>query len=170
MELNIEIFKSIKGYEGLYEISNYGRVKSLKKYRAKQDRIMKLVISTLGYSIVSLSINGKTKIKRVHQLIAIAFIDNPENKPQVNHINGIKTDNRIENLEWATAKENTQHSFKTGLQLSRKGIKHHNTNLTENDILSIRKSKLLQKELASIYKISQQTISSIKNKKLWQHI
>ena len=170
MELNIEIFKRITGYEGLYEISNIGRVKSLKKYRSKRDIIMKPTINTCGYFIVTLCINGTKKIKRVNRLVAIEFIPNPENKPEVNHKEGNKLDNRDFMLEWTTAKENTQHSFDNGLQVSRKGVKHHNTNLTESDVLSIRSSKLLQKELAKIYNVRQQAISDIVNRRRWKHI
>tara|TARA_R110000868_G_scaffold236848_1_gene490902 strand:- start:2084 stop:2641 length:558 start_codon:yes stop_codon:yes gene_type:complete len=113
-----EIWKQIKGYEGLYEVSNFGRVKSLEfEYRfnglgfyKKEICIKKLTIS-YGYPVCNLSKNKRGVVKRVHRLIAEAFIPNPENKPFINHINGIRNDNRLENLEWCTAKENQVHSW-----------------------------------------------------------
>jgi hypothetical protein len=110
----MEIWKDIKGYEGLYQVSNLGNVKSLK---FKNNIILKGGIDSSGYKVVSLrDYNKKQSTKTVHRLVAIAFINNTQNKKCVNHINGIKTDNRIENLEWNTYNENMNHSFRTGLR------------------------------------------------------
>lgn len=109
-----EIWKDIKGYEGLYQASNLGRVRSKKT-------ILKPYKNTFGYLIVYLSKNNIRKNCRVHRLVAKTFIPNPENKPQVNHINGIKTDNRVENLEWCTNGENEKHAYKLGLKTINKG-------------------------------------------------
>ena len=105
-----EQFKPIKGFEGLYEVSNLGRVKSLIR-----NIILKPSYDKTGYHILSLYKGKKHNTKTVHRLIAMGFIQNLENKPEVNHINGIKSDNRIENLEWATRKENVNHAHMTGL-------------------------------------------------------
>lgn len=106
-----EFWKEIKGYKGFYEISNKGNVRNFKtKY------ILKQFTNNKGYNYVHLSVNYKRKAISVHRLVAQAFVDNPDNKQQVNHINGIKTDNRVENLEWVTCSENIIHSYKIGKQ------------------------------------------------------
>lgn len=99
-----EWWKMVPGYEGLYEVSNWGRVKGL-----KYGRILKPCKDQDGYLSVQLCKEGKIKRLRVHRLVAMAFIPNPDNLPCVNHINEIKTDNRVENLEWVTNKENSNH-------------------------------------------------------------
>lgn len=110
-----EIWKEIAGYEGLYQVSNMGRVKSLDRVvkistmgsiRLVKSRILKPNLNTHGYLYVNLSKEGKVVPKKVHRLIAEAFIPNPDNKPFIDHINTVTTDNRIENLRWCTQKEN----------------------------------------------------------------
>lgn len=113
-----EIWRPIKGYDDLYEISNFGRVKSLPKIRGRgvsQERILKPHIVN-GYVMVTLCKNNKTFNASVHRLIAEAFIPNPDNKPQINHIDGNKSNNNIDNLEWCTPSENMIHAYKMGLK------------------------------------------------------
>lgn len=113
-----EIWVDIKGYEGLYQVSNQGRVKSLDRIIVKENgnkqnlkgKILKQKIHK-GYYTVYLSKNGNVKTVRVHRLIAMAFIPNPKNKPFIDHINTITTDNRIENLRWVTPKENSNNEL-----------------------------------------------------------
>ena len=157
----MEIFKDIIGYEGNYQISNLGNVKSLKFNR---NIILKLTKSRCGYYLITLS-----KTYSVHRLVAKHFILNTENKPLVNHINGIKTDNRTENLEWCTPKENTNHAISIGLT-NRSGVNNANSKLTEKDILNIRKSKLSGVKLSKIYNITPTAISYVKLNKSYKNI
>lgn len=123
-----EVFRDVLGYEGLYQVSNYGRVKSLerknifycglrKEYleRPTKEKILNYNKSNRGYLQVCLTKDGKSKTYTVHRLVAKAFIPNLKNKKQVNHIDGNKENNNIDNLEWATSSENNKHAFRTGL-------------------------------------------------------
>lgn len=105
-----EIWKDINGFEGLYQISNLGRVKSI-----RNNIILKQTYCKSNYLKVKLSKNCKQKTIQVHRLVTETFIPNPDNKPQVNHIDGNKENNHIDNLEWVTAKENTEHAIKIGI-------------------------------------------------------
>lgn len=106
-----EIWKDIIGFEGLYQVSNFGNVKSL-----RNNINLSPALTRKKYYVVKLCYRLSSKSIFIHRLVATAFIANPENKPSVNHINGIKTDNMVENLEWCTNKENTIHAYKIGLK------------------------------------------------------
>ncbi len=122
-----EIWKDVRGYEGSYQVSNFGRVKSLGRYKENHSKLQYIPerIKTLheridkgkqtGYLVTILYKNNNGKNCYVHRLVAEAFVPNPENKQTVNHINGDKHDNRAENLEWNTYQENNIHAYKTGL-------------------------------------------------------
>lgn len=107
-----EIWKDIVGYEGLYQVSNKGRVKSLRYYGGNNEQIKSLGLRSDGYLNVSLSKNGKAISKSVHRLVAVAFIPNPENLEMVNHIDENKENNCVENLEWCTRSYNQIYSLK----------------------------------------------------------
>lgn len=121
----MEIWKDITGYEGLYQVSNLGNVKSLaRKYMGKTDKIMKPALRNY-YPMVELFKNKVGICFSVHRLVAFEFVNNPLNKNFVNHINKIKTDNRSENLEWVTQSENDCHKFINAIKTSKYSGVHY---------------------------------------------
>ena len=126
-DLDGEEWRDIEGYNG-YQISTFGRIKSFKRYH--EGRILVPAIDKYGYLRIILCKNNRTKQNLIHRLVAEAFIPNPKNKPQVNHINGIKTDNRVENLEWCTGSENMRHAYATNLKTNARGENHVRAALT----------------------------------------
>lgn len=174
----MEIWKDIIGFENYYQVSNQGRVKSLKRKGRLKEKILKQ-FDLKKYSAVILSKNSLSKTKTIHRLVASAFIPNPKNKEQVNHINGIKSDNRVENLEWATASENTQHAFDSGLNDAvrfsssktgfKNGIKARALTFDiANEIRSRYKTEnISSRQLAKEYKVGQSTILGIVNNKTY---
>ncbi len=176
-----EIWKDIEGYEGYYQVSNLGRVRSLTRevrcgnsIRVFRERIRKPQIMSKGYYQLALLKNGKDKRFLIHRLVAYAFIPNPENKTEVNHINGVKTDNNVENLEWVTSRENSIHAVHTGLHNAIKGERHANSKLNRKDVLEIRRRYIKgcagQKKLAKEYCVTRNTIYKIVKGITWKHI
>ena len=102
----MENWKDIEGYEGLYQVSNIGRVKRLAGFKCNVERFLTGQKDKDGYILLCLSKDGSIKRYRVHRLVAEAFVPNPDNKPEIDHINTDRSDNRAENLRWATRKEN----------------------------------------------------------------
>jgi len=170
----IEIWKDIDNYKGYYQVSNFGRIKSLRRRNILnscwiKERILKCWLTNkLGYLQV-VSYKYKRKQYYCHRLVAKAFISNPDNKPEVNHKDGNKENNRVINLEWCTSKGNMHHADII-LGINCKGENLVYSKLTVSDILQIRESKLKHKELAKIYSVSQPRITAIKNNKKWKHI
>lgn len=169
-----EIWKDVKGYEGIYKVSNLGRVKSLdrvlirkdgKKYTAK-GKNLKPHPDKDGYQIVRLKKPGcKAYTIPIHRLVGLGFIDNPKNKPYINHKSGIKHQNDVENLEWCTPSENTKHAIENGF------IDPGNNKLSKEDVVYIKyQSNENVKELASKYDISIGTVYHIKQGHSWKQI
>lgn len=162
----IETWKTIKGFEGLYEVSNTGKVRSIDRVIITKNGVKKTIKGKeLFFTIskidekshcprasVQLWKNNQAFLKKVHRLVAEAFIPNPENKRDVNHINGNKHDNRVENLEWLTHSENMKHAYKIGLnRISEKqseAIKKANTKYKKGKPLSEEHKKKLGEALA----------------------
>lgn len=115
----MEIWKSIKGYEGIYEVSNYGRIKSLSRITSNNRRLKEKIINggyyPNGYKLVCLRKNGINKNHLIHRLVAEAFILNPNNYSVVNHLDGNKKNNHVSNLEWCTQSDNLKHAIEIGM-------------------------------------------------------
>jgi uncharacterized protein (UPF0248 family) len=161
-----ELWKDIKGYEGKYLISNFGRVKSIIKKTTLLIPYKSSYNKRIPYFKVVLQYNPK-KYYYVHRLVALHFIPNPENKPQVNHIDGNSLNNHYTNLEWCTQKENNQHAFRIGLQ--QLGENRPNAKLLNKDIKTIKKlyrpKTFPYHKIAEIYNVSYVTIWKVVNNK-----
>jgi NUMOD4 motif. len=176
----IEIWIDVKGYEGLYQVSNQGRVKTFgREYELSKNNIIKYDESLLkpfddpkGYHRVKLYKNKEHHTIKLHRLVALHFIPNTDNKPQVNHIDGNKKNNYFNNLEWCTNKENSIHRDNFGLQKILEGSKNGMSKLTENQVSEIKKLLLSKKqnEIARIYNVSVYIINRIALNKTWRHV
>lgn len=167
---HLEIWKDIKNYEGDYKISNFGNVLSLKH---NKKRILKACINRGGYSQVVLTKNKKSKSLEVHRMVAMAFIPNLNDKPCVNHINGIKTDNKVENLEWVTYLENMHHAIKNKL-INNAEENSGRSKLKKTDIIEIFLMRFVRKlpnrTIANILKVGEDHISDIIMGKAWKSV
>ena len=170
-------------FSDYYLISKEGKI--IRKQRAviKKNGVinilkemeMKFSSSKNIYPSISISVNGKTKRVYVHRMLAIAFIPNPENKPEVNHKNGNRKDFNLDNLKWVTPKENVNHAIDTGLSYHVKGEESGNSKLTERKVLAIRRLHRInpsfnRRGLSRKIGITHQNISDIVNKKSWKHL
>jgi hypothetical protein len=170
----VEFWKDIEGYEGFYQISNLGRVKALPNSgtgRRPYERILKDCDSGHGYKYVSLTNGVKRKNNYIHRLIANAFLSNPKNLPQVNHIGGNKSNNVLTNLEWIDLTGNMQHAYSLGL--IPRGEKNHLSKLSESQVREIRilyDSGVHRETVKALYNISFPQYHRIGHRKLWKHI
>lgn len=167
----IEEWKDIVGYENYFEVSSFGNIK-----RKGSNRNLKLQISKKGYALLPTRISGrkgKSLCFRVHREVAKAFIPNPENKPQVNHLDCNKTNNFVSNLEWSSQEENISHAQRNKLFVTKMGSDNHMAKLSKDQVLEIRKIyKPFSKEfgaraLAKRYGIHHTSISDVANRKTY---
>jgi len=181
-----EIIKPLNGFEGLYEISNLGYVVGVERYskngRFNKRHIMKNYVNPKnGYVYISIYKNGVTYNKRLHRLLGEHFIENPFNKPYINHKDGNRQNNALDNLEWVTSKENSRHMYDVlGFRPSKekmdrmrennRGEKHHKSKLTREQVFEIKrkfKGGKSEVSLAKEYGVTKNAIRSIKIGKSW---
>jgi hypothetical protein len=161
-----EEWRDVVGFEGRYKVSNLGRIQNAKGV------MMKFQVNRGGYERLTLRHDDhKDYDFTVHRVVAYAFIPNIENKPQINHIDGNRRNNNVDNLEWCTQSENILHAFKLGNK-DQSGIHNNMAKITEKIVRDIRKrSKTeLQKNLAKEYSLSKANICMIVNRKTWAHV
>lgn len=182
-----ELWLPIAGYEGIYEVSNLGRVRSIdrKSFRKASNksfdgywtnisgRLFKPVINNAGYFCVVLCYQRATKIALIHRLVATAFVQNESKLPQVNHLDGKKLNNTPDNLEWCTASYNLKHAYKNGLKIPQYGETSGVARFTEQDILDIRellRHGYTQRRVAAMYDTGHSTIRQIGSRETWRHV
>ena len=171
-----ETWKEIPGFDGRYQCSILGRIRSTDwrdtRGYLRKGKILKQVHERNGYLQVPLT-TVKSKLYLAHRLIALTFLQGIPGKDFVNHKNGVKDDNRLDNLEWCTKSENSKHSFLINMQCN-KGEKHPSHKLTEPQVLAIRsiynKGNTTSRQLAKIFQLSKTQVLDIVNKKSWSHI
>ena len=171
-----EEWRAVVEWEGVYEISNYGRVKRVKAgMGASKGKTLCLWKNTGKYLCADLRDNGRRKCCPAHCLVAAAFIGPRTDGKEVNHIDGVRTNNRLENLEYVTHQENIKHAWRIGLmdddRCVARGERHHLNILSEDEVRQIRgllkEGVLSQTKIARIYNVSKQTISAIKFGRSW---
>lgn len=159
----------IPEYEGLYYINESGEIFSI-----KSNSLLKQQLKNNGYLKVKLFKNGDYKFFNVHRLVATTFIPNLNNLPCVNHRNGIKTDNRVENLEWCTYSENEKHAYNNGLKFAQSGELHSSHKLNWDDVNYIRKHYIPRDKeyglipLSKKFNVKKETIQAIILKRTWK--
>lgn len=176
-----EIWKSILGYEGLYEISNTGKVRSLDRIvrsrwgteKPIKGGLKAFAKNSQGYKSVHVYKDGEMRRAYVHRLVALGFLPNPKNLPQVNHLDGVKANNAASNLEWCTGTSNCMHAVRTNLYETAKGEISGNAKLTEADVRDARRRAAqgeMHKDIAAILGVGRKAITKIVNHQRWKHI
>ena len=179
MEYRTEVWKDIVGYEGLYQVSSFGRVKSLDKLIKgksgslvpRKEKALRLDIDVDGYLIATLTKDNNSKKYKVHRLVAMNFIPNSFKKSQVNHIDNVRNNNKVSNLKWGTPSENSKHMRMCDRQA--KGDKIGNSKLNEEKVTKIRdliSKKIPYKAIAKKFSVYPGTIQKIRSRTTWKHI
>ena len=153
-----ECWREIEGFPN-YQVSNLGRVKN-----NKTDKILKPYKTNRGYHTIGFWSDGKKKRLSIHRLVAKAFLPNPRNLPEVNHINGSKADNNVRNLEWASGSNNVLHAYQTKLRKTKLSA------IQVAEIKNLIEQGLTQREIASMYNVSHSTIGEINRCKIWTSV
>lgn len=167
----VETWKQVPGYEGLYDVSDYGRVR--RWYGHGECMILRCPHDTYGYRVACLYKDRNRKPFKIHRLVAMAFVTNTKNKKTVNHDDGVKDNNCLENLWWATQGENNKHAYDTGLHGKLLGSDGPNSRYADNEVYDIK--ILISKGYASgfirkIFYMPKSTFNSIKSGKTWGHL
>jgi hypothetical protein len=162
-------------YDGKYQVSNLGRVRVMKKITSPRRKplIRRPQVNTSGYYSLSLSLNGKRSMASIHSLVAQAFLGERPEGYEVNHIDGNKLNNRVDNLEYCTRSQNIQHALRVGLIPKQAGANNHNAKLTEDDVREIRKtlaSGVSIRETSRIFGVSDYPVGQIARGKHWTHL
>lgn len=167
-----ERIKDVEDFEGRFMITDFGRLFSING-RWKGVKLMQPYIGKAeGYYITNLRMKPKRETVRIHQLVGISFVDNLDNKPQLNHKDGNKLNNHYANLEWCTIAENIEHAVRIGL-IDIKGEKHHNAKLKDSDIqliFDLRRQGFIMKDIGIKFRVSRRTIGDVLNRNLWTHV
>lgn len=160
------VWRPVVGLESRLEVSNTGLIRTVPRKFAPYQKILGFEINRHGYY--------RVQHLAVHRLVAKAFLPNSKNLPQVNHKDGDKSNNHVDNLEWCTSQYNNKHAFRTGIRISKKGEDWYASKLTEKQVLEIRSKyipyKYTMKQLAEEYGLKRQSIWSIIRRKNWKHI
>lgn len=165
-----EEWRPVAGYESYYEVSDHGRVRSLTRSRYHKGRVLKPGDSGTGYAYVCLCVDYVTENRYVHRLVAEAFVPMANGKPEVNHKNGLRSDNRVENLEWVTHSENSKHAYRELGRPTSKGRIAPNRKLTVDQVRAIREDPRGHYELAALYGVGHTTIGNVKQQKVYQDV
>lgn len=181
--MNEEVWVTVRGYKGYYQVSSLGLVRSVDRYvkhshssfQFVKGRILKPGLTKDGYETVQLSKLGLISLRQVHRLVAFAFCLKPEGCSVVNHKDGNKRNNTLSNLEWCTHSDNEAHAVKNGLKAS--GERNGNAKLTESDVREIRRRLKLRDlgmdsipRIAKYFRITVPAVHQIKNNKTWRNV
>jgi len=171
----MENWASIPGWEGIYAASDLGLIKRLAgSPKCLSDRILKPMVNSRGYCTVGLTGPGRKQRPHViHRLVLFAFIGEDESKPFANHINGIKTDNRLSNLEWVTHAENIKHAYDSNLHGKYAGEDASNSRLTEEqaiEIIQCLRDGKYRRDIANKFGVSCKTVAAIGSGETWKHL